>query len=176
MSASRLLVLGVIRTQGQAHGYWVYRELLNWRIETWANVQPGSIYHALKQLEKRASIVALNVENSEEGPSRTIYKVTPQGEIEFHRLLEEALTSIDMHYFGAAIAFINALPRERVLELVQRRLQELEKTREELIAMDQNYSKVDQPPQHNILFSQWITFFDSAIVWTRDLIAQLAAK
>src|SRR5215207_6986800 len=99
MSASRLLVLGVIRTQGQAHGYSVYRELLAWRIETWADVKPGSIYHALKQLEKQRFLLALNTENSDEGPNRTIYTLTQEGEIEFYRLLEEAFTSLDMHYF-----------------------------------------------------------------------------
>ena len=47
MSATRLLVLGVVRMFGRAHGYQVRRELLTWSADEWANVQPGSIYHAL---------------------------------------------------------------------------------------------------------------------------------
>lgn len=173
MSASRLLVLGVIRTKGQAHGYWVYRELLSWRIETWADVKPGSIYHALKQLEKQGFILALNTEDSDEGPNRTIYQLTPEGEREFHRLLEESLISIDMHYFGAGIAFMNALPAPRILERIESRLQALQQTRDELIAMSQNYPNPDQPPHHDLLFSQWVAFFDSNIAWTNTLITRL---
>ncbi len=38
MSATRLLVLGVVRMYGQAHGYRVGRELMSWGVEEWANV------------------------------------------------------------------------------------------------------------------------------------------
>ena len=48
MSVTRLLVLGAVRIFQPAHGYLVRRELLSWRVEEWANVQPGSIYHALR--------------------------------------------------------------------------------------------------------------------------------
>jgi DNA-binding PadR family transcriptional regulator len=50
LSATRLLVLGVVRMYGRAHGYQVRRELLTWSADKWANVQPGSIYHALKKM------------------------------------------------------------------------------------------------------------------------------
>jgi hypothetical protein len=42
--------------------------------------------------------------------------------------------------------------------------------------MSQQYAKVEQPPQHRILFSQWVSYFDAAIGWTRGLIAQLEAE
>ena len=50
MSAVRMLVLGVLRNLGQAHGYQVRRELLTWRADAWAHVDPGSIYQALRTL------------------------------------------------------------------------------------------------------------------------------
>lgn len=52
MSATRLLVLGVVRMYGRAHGYQVRRELLSWSADKWADVQPGSIHHALNLLEQ----------------------------------------------------------------------------------------------------------------------------
>ncbi|WP_170166607.1 PadR family transcriptional regulator [Lentzea atacamensis] len=52
MSATRMLVLGVVKLVGEAHGYVVRRELKSWSADSWANVQPGSIYHALKSLAK----------------------------------------------------------------------------------------------------------------------------
>ncbi len=35
MSVVRLLVLGIVRMHGRAHGYVVHRELLSWKVETW---------------------------------------------------------------------------------------------------------------------------------------------
>ena len=47
-STTRLLVLGVVKLFQPVHGYEVRRELLSWRAQEWASVQPGSIYNALK--------------------------------------------------------------------------------------------------------------------------------
>src|SRR3954462_485143 len=54
MSATRLLVLGAIRIMQPVHGYEVRRELVSWRLEETTNVRPGSIYGAMRTLEKEA--------------------------------------------------------------------------------------------------------------------------
>jgi DNA-binding PadR family transcriptional regulator len=81
MSATRLLVLGVVRGYGRAHGYLVGNDLLSWGADEWANVKRGSIHHALEQLTKdeflREGWVA---------PGRTDHEVTERGEAEFMRL------------------------------------------------------------------------------------------
>ena len=50
VSATRLLVLGAIRTMQPVHGYRIRRELLSWCIEETTNVKPGSIYGAIRTL------------------------------------------------------------------------------------------------------------------------------
>ena len=75
MTATRLLVLGVVRMYGQAHGYQVRRELLNWAADQWASVQPGSIYHALKKLAKDGLLFEVGVEEGA-GPDRMSYRLT----------------------------------------------------------------------------------------------------
>jgi DNA-binding PadR family transcriptional regulator len=52
VSATQLLVLGVINGVGQAHGYQVRNELLAWRADMWAKIAPGSIYQAIRTLTK----------------------------------------------------------------------------------------------------------------------------
>jgi ABC-2 type transport system ATP-binding protein len=93
MSATRLLVLGVVRSYGQAHGYQVRRELLSWGADSWANVQPGSIYHALKKLTKDGLLAEVANEEGGAGPDRLVYALTPDGETEFQQLLAKALSS-----------------------------------------------------------------------------------
>ena len=43
MSATKLLVLGIVHLSGGAHGYQVRSELQSWRAEIWAKIKPGSV-------------------------------------------------------------------------------------------------------------------------------------
>ncbi|HEY1485636.1 MAG TPA: PadR family transcriptional regulator, partial [Micromonosporaceae bacterium] len=42
-----MMILGLVKWMQPVHGYDVRRELLSWSADEWANVAPGSIYHAL---------------------------------------------------------------------------------------------------------------------------------
>ncbi|MHB1137693.1 MAG: PadR family transcriptional regulator [Microthrixaceae bacterium] len=83
MSPIRLLVLGVVRIFGSVHGYDVRRELLSWQLEAWVNVQTGSIYSALKTLEKDGLIAVSPSGPSGNRPARTEYELTAEGEKAF---------------------------------------------------------------------------------------------
>ena len=71
MSATRLLVLGVIRIEQPVHGYDVRRELLSWRLEENTNVKPGSVYSAIRTLEKDGCIAVHSRESEDSRPQRT---------------------------------------------------------------------------------------------------------
>src|SRR5437588_7757127 len=89
-SATRLLVLGAIRIMQPVHGYDVRRELLSWRLEELANVKPGSIYSAIRTLEKDGCLAVFAQESSERRPERTTYVLTGEGEKEFQTLLRQS--------------------------------------------------------------------------------------
>ncbi len=94
MSATRLLVLGAIRIMQPVHGYEVRRELMTWRLEDLTNVKPGSIYGAIRTLEKDGC-VAVHERGSDDGrPERTTYVLTGEGEKEFQLLLREGWWSV----------------------------------------------------------------------------------
>ncbi|MBE1582569.1 PadR family transcriptional regulator [Nonomuraea angiospora] len=73
MSATRLLVLGVVRLHGQAHGYLVGSELESWEAGQWAGLRSGSIYHALRQLAKEG---LLDTSEVHEWPGRVAASTT----------------------------------------------------------------------------------------------------
>ena len=50
MSATRVLVLWMVRGYGRTYGYVIGTELLSWGAGEWATVKWGSVYHALKTL------------------------------------------------------------------------------------------------------------------------------
>src|SRR3954447_14509251 len=115
MSATRLLVLGVVRGYGRAHGYLIGNDLLSWGADEWANVKWGSIYHALKQLTKSGFL-------REEWtvPGRTDYELTEQGEQEFQKLLRTALSKPEPKpdMLGAGLALLPALARQDAIKLL----------------------------------------------------------
>ncbi|WP_405165048.1 PadR family transcriptional regulator [Nocardia sp. NBC_01499] len=173
MSAVRLLVLGVMRLRQPTYGYAVRRELLSWRAETWTNVKPGSIYHALKQLTQEGKLSARGTEGSSEGPGRTMFELTEEGEVEFRKLMDEALVSIDMEELGAAIAFMDALPRAHVIEKLREQRRRSEETRTSLLAMIPNFPGRYETPHTPDLLELWSSVFGNLAGWTDGLLERL---
>ena len=87
MSATRLLVLGAVRFMQPVHGYEVRRELVSWRMDEHANIKPGSVYGALRTLEKDGCIAVHDRNSSDGRPEKTSYMLTGEGEKEFQLLL-----------------------------------------------------------------------------------------
>lgn len=129
MSATRLLVLGVVRIFQPVHGYLVRRELLSWRAEEWARVNPGSIYNALRHLAKDGFVEEAGVEVQGARPARTTYQLTIDGEAEYFSLLRHALWSVDhadATLLPVGLSFCLSLGREEVIEAMGARVKQLE--------------------------------------------------
>lgn len=175
MSAVRLLVLGVIRLHQPVHGYAVHRELASWRVDTWTNVKPGSVYHALKQLTKEGRLREAGTEASSTGPGRTLYEVTEAGETEFLELLETALVSIEMEELGAGIAFMQTLPRQRVIALLNEQRRSCREVRDSLIDMKSTYTDAYEAPHSRDLLNLWSGSFAAVAAWTDGIVERLEA-
>lgn len=177
MSATRLLVLGVVRIYGQAHGYQVRQELHSWSAEKWANVQPGSIYHALKKMAAEGLLEHLPEEPGGRGPDRVAYRLTGAGEAQFDQLLQTMLAEVRDDYgrgdLAAAVAFLPALTRERAISLLEFRLTQLRGQQANLYGVLQHGTGWGQPEHVNALYRMWVGQVDAALVWTSDLIGRL---
>ncbi|WP_280275043.1 PadR family transcriptional regulator [Nocardia wallacei] len=175
MSAVRLLVLGVIRLHQPTYGYAVRRELLSWRAETWTNVRPGSIYHALKQLTAEDKLRAVRTEDSDQGPGRTLFELTAAGDDEFFASLRAALVSVDMEELGAGIAFMDALPRQQVVDLLTTQQRATAEIRDGLLTMRSEFPSRYDAPYSPDLLELWSGVFDNFTGWTDRLLRRLAA-
>jgi DNA-binding PadR family transcriptional regulator len=176
VSATRLLVLGVVRMRGKAHGYQVRRELLTWKADEWANAQPGSIYHALKQMAKEG----LLEQEADGEPGRTAYRLTPDGEIQFQVLLAKMLSqpgesNQDAYGLAAAVTFMTALPRATAISLLQHRLTELDGQHASVASVLSRGTDWGQPQHLNELFRLWCAQIDATALWARDLVKRLEA-
>jgi DNA-binding PadR family transcriptional regulator len=128
MSATRLLVLGVIRILQPVHGYEVRRELLTWQLEDIANVKPGSIYSAIRTLEKDGCLAVHSRETEDARPERTTYVLTGEGEKEFFLLLRQSWWSrtTPVEPLVPALCLMLFMPREELIAALQARVAQAE--------------------------------------------------
>jgi len=117
---TRLMVLGLLRTKAMS-GYEIQQLLQISETDRWAGILPGSIYHALKKMEKEQLV---EIERVEQTGNRTkaIYKITEIGEAEFQKLLQESLETPSVMlptslYTG--LSFIENLDKEKVLSALE---------------------------------------------------------
>ncbi len=182
MSATRLLVLGVVRMYGRAHGYQVRRELLTWSADKWANVAPGSIYHALKKMSAEKLLEEVPLEPGEEarGPDRTAYQLTPDGETEFQLMLAKSLSESDespqsAYKLAAAVTFLPTLPRARAVGLLRHRITQLRGHEATTRDMLEHGTEWGQPPHVDELYRMWLVNVEALLGWLEGLVTRLEA-
>src|ERR1700760_603066 len=79
---ARLLVLGMLH-RGDLHPYEMKRRLTAAMVDCYLAVDVGTLYYAIRQLEKDEAIVAAAEERVARGGMRTIYRITDKGRAEF---------------------------------------------------------------------------------------------
>jgi DNA-binding PadR family transcriptional regulator len=87
---ARLLVLGVLH-RGDFHPYEIKRRLEAAMVECYIDVDVGTLYYAVRQLEKEKLIDAVAEERVSRGGIRTIYSITKKGRAEFRKGLHRQL-------------------------------------------------------------------------------------
>jgi DNA-binding PadR family transcriptional regulator len=126
---ARLLILGVLH-RGNFHPYEIKRRLENAMIECYTDVDVGTLYYAIRQLEKEDLISTVSRERVVRGGMRTIYKITTKGKTEFrellHRQFEEA-GPVSQTLYGALL-FLHLSDLAAVQDLIQQRIARLDES------------------------------------------------
>ena len=123
---TRLLILGVLH-RGNFHPYEIKRRLENAMVECYIDVDVGTLYYAIRQLEKESLIEAISQERVARGGMRTVYKITRKGKGEFQTLLHRQFEEegpVSQTLYGALLflhlsdlAIVEALLRRRIERL-----------------------------------------------------------
>ncbi|WP_262012752.1 PadR family transcriptional regulator [Micromonospora sp. Mcm103] len=163
-----MMILGLVRWMQPVHGYDVRRELLSWSADKWANVQPGSIYHALRKLTDEGLLRTVSVEQVGARPARTTYEVTAKGEDEFETLLRAQWWQLHEppDPFVAAFSFLPAMPREEAAAALRNRANLLragvESTR---AALDSDWVRTRKPVHVGWMFELWLARAEAESAW-----------
>ncbi|ASW56703.1 transcriptional regulator [Plantactinospora sp. KBS50] len=118
-----MMILGLVSWMQPVHGYDVRRELLSWGADKWANVQPGSIYHALRKMTGEELLREVATEQVGSRPARTTYEITDKGRDAFEGMLRDLWWGLHQQPdpFMSAFSFLSALPREEAVAALRNR-------------------------------------------------------
>jgi DNA-binding PadR family transcriptional regulator len=123
----RLLVLGLLQ-QRPMHGYELKRIAHENRIESWSGVLAGSIYHALKTLQRERLITTAREQKPSVRP-RVVYSITATGRRELKLLVKQALAApvrgFPTDLYGALLHIQAVSPREKE-DAITRQIDSLE--------------------------------------------------
>ena len=123
---ARLLVLGVLH-RGDLHPYEIKRRLEAAMVECYIDVDVGTLYYAVRQLEKERLIEAVAQERVARGGIRTIYRITPSGRTEFKQGLHRQLETdgpVSQTLYGALL-FLHLADPASAKKSLRRRLARL---------------------------------------------------
>jgi DNA-binding PadR family transcriptional regulator len=163
-----MMILGLVRWMQPVHGYDVRRELLSWSADKWANVQPGSIYHALRKLTDEGLLRTVSVEQVGARPARTTYEVTAKGEEEFETLLRAQWWQLNVppDPFVAAFSFLPAMPRDEAAAALRNRANLIRAGVESMRAsLDSDWVRNRKPVHVGWMFELWLARAEAEMAW-----------
>ena len=120
---ARLLILGVLH-RGDFHPYEIKRRLEAALVECYLDVDVGTLYYAIRQLEKDGAIAAVMQERVARGGMRTIYRITEKGRAEFQegffRQFEQD-GPISQTLYGPLL-LLHCVDRSRLADAIRKRI------------------------------------------------------
>ncbi|TDC59527.1 PadR family transcriptional regulator [Micromonospora sp. KC207] len=173
-----MMILGLVKWMQPVHGYDVRRELLSWGADKWANVQPGSIYHALRKLGEEGLLREVATERVGARRARTTYEITLKGVDEFETLLRGLWWGNHQTSdpFVAAFAFLPALPRPEAVAALRSRGQVLRASVETMRAsMESSWIRDSKPVGVSWMYELWIARGEAEVAWCERVADRIEA-
>jgi DNA-binding PadR family transcriptional regulator len=170
------MILGLVHWMQPVHGYDVRRELESWNADEWANIAPGSIYHALRRLTDEGMLEEVATERVGSRPARTTYRITMKGEAEFTQLLWrywwEYQAPIDP--FLAGFSFLPRLGRVEAVAALRNRARVLRALVEmRRVALATDFMRQLKPAHVGWMFELVIDRMEIEIAWCERIAARI---
>jgi DNA-binding PadR family transcriptional regulator len=124
---ARLIVLGMLH-RGELHPYEMKRRFEAAMVDCYLNLDVGTLYYAIRQLEKEGAISAVGQEQVARGGMRTIYRITDQGRAEFQEGFFRQIGEdgpVSQTFYGALL-FLHCVDPARLAEAIRGRIGRLD--------------------------------------------------
>lgn len=157
------------------HPYEMYQLLVQRHEDRIVKVRPGSLYHTVDRLERHGFVRPIGTEREGNRPERTTYDITATGRLSLGERVAEMLSTPVNEYpsFPLAIGEAHNLPKETVIDLLERRLTHLRLEAGVLESGAADVSKREVEPKFwiNVRYQQ--AMLDAEIEWIDGFVADL---
>lgn len=170
------MILGLVKWMQPVHGYDVRRELLSWQVEEWANVAPGSIYHALRKLAEEGLLEEVATEQVGARPARTTYRITEKGDLEFGELLRRYWWGYEQPVdpFLAGFGFLPALSHTEASAALRNRARLLRTGVDgHRFALASEWMRQTKPAHVAWMFELQVARMEAEIAWCERIATRL---
>ncbi len=129
LSKPATMLLGLIDKE-PLNAYELIKRLNYMNVKWWFYIADSTVYSTLKTLEKK-DYIAGTTEKSGNMPDRTVYRLTGKGKDAFIDTLRTSVLQFDYdtNIFSVAAFFLDTFPPDEQQELLQKRLEILQKYR-----------------------------------------------
>ncbi|MBT9256186.1 PadR family transcriptional regulator [Phycicoccus sp. MAQZ13P-2] len=173
-TATRLLLLGAVMVFEPVNGYQIRRELLSWRVDEWAHVNPGSIYSGLATLTRMGHLDRHDLVDG--GREVAVYTSTAQGRDAFAGLWRAAAETVDLLSpldFHTALSLLGLVDRDEALDAFTARLAALDA---EVGRQADIYPEPERiPPNVHAMADLWVGLAATEREWLVTLLGRLRA-
>lgn len=164
----KLLLLGILK-QSEMHGYQLY-DFIEQNLTTCTTLKKPSAYFLLGKMEQEG-LVQVAEQRVGNRPPRKVYGLTEKGEQLFEQWLKENLSQYTPTIFPGdiGIAFLDQIPIEQGISLLQNRLQKMQAHLAELESLPPH------PGSAAYLIRHQIHHLSHEIQWLKDVLQELQA-
>ncbi len=172
LTRNDLLVLGLLLDRPM-HGYEILQQIRAADIDLWLAISPAAVYYSLSKLHRRGLVTETRARG--EGPERSIYHLTDRGRQAFFAGMEEALASQEPNRsdYDLGVYFLNKLPQEQALSLLQQRLEFLRRREAEV---SQARQRAASDPLRCAILSRVATCVRTEQAWLEGIIRHLRGE
>ena len=162
-----LLLLGLLQKE-EMHGYQLH-EFIDSFMQTCVDLKKSTAYYLLEKMAKQGYVTRTE-EREGNRPPRRVYHLTPAGEEHFLDLLQQNLaTYLPAKFPGdTGLTFLDNLPTEETVVLLQQRRQQLAKA----------LTLIEQTPTHTgslqFMIEHQQIHLQSELTWLDSVIARLS--
>jgi DNA-binding PadR family transcriptional regulator len=161
-----LLLLGLLRMHDM-HGYQI-NEFMGAHLGTSVQLKKPTAYKLLGAMADEGWI---EHREEQEGnyPTRRVYRITPDGEAAFQRLLRQSLADYRpaSHLGSIGFMYLDALPREEAATLLGKRREEVESIAQRIRADEEHQGGFE------MMRSYHLHYLHAELGWIDEVIARL---
>ncbi|NOJ73973.1 PadR family transcriptional regulator [Paenibacillus alvei] len=148
-----VMVLGLLLKYGPMSGYEIQQKMQSAKTDKWAYVQPASIYHALRKLDKDELVTLQSIEQTG-NRSKAIYSITSKGKKEFHSMLISAFKKASVVFptpLYTVLTFMDEAPVEEIVNSLTVQQQAIQSIYDEMLEGQRKKEEYSEVPK-NVMF------------------------